>query len=269
MGVLWASIGASQAYEIFAGCAELTGGFLLMFPRTAALGALVSLADMVQIFMLNMTYDVPVKLLSFHLILMSLLLLGPNLERLANFFVRRRYTEPAEPVALPLTSRRAIRIALIAQVILWLWILGNNAYGSWSAWHQYGGGRIKPPLYGIWDVEQTTVDGQAKPLLLTDNDGWRRIIFDFPESAMIQRSDDSRKSYGAQVDEKKNTLSLTKGDDKNWKASFTFTRAADRLKLDGSIGGHKVEMQLKREDETKLTLNSRGFHWVQEYPFNR
>jgi hypothetical protein len=28
-------------------------------------------------------------------------------------------------------------------------------------------------------------------------------------------------------------------------------------------------MQLRREDEKKFLLSSRGFHWVQEYPFNR
>lgn len=270
MGVLWSSIGASQPYEIFAGCAELTGAFLLMFPRTAALGALVALADMTQVFVLNMTYDVPVKLLSFHLILISAFLLGPNLERLADFFLRYRTTCPAALVALPLTSDRAFRIASIAQVVLWLWIVGNMIYSDWDSWHKYGGGSPKPPLYGIWDVESLTIDGQPHPPLITEHDGWRRIIIDFPESAQIQLMDESRKGYGASVDEKKNTLSLTKNDDKNWKASFTYTHpAVDRLALDGTMAGHKVQMQLKREDETKFLLNSRGFHWVQDYPFNR
>ncbi len=41
MGVLWASIGASPAYEIFTGCAEMLGGILLIFPRTTMLGACV------------------------------------------------------------------------------------------------------------------------------------------------------------------------------------------------------------------------------------
>src|SRR5581483_8626940 len=77
MGVLWSSVGASQPYEIFAGCMEILGGLLLFFPRTVTLGALVSLADMSYVVTLNMTYDVPVKLLSFHLILLSLFLLAP------------------------------------------------------------------------------------------------------------------------------------------------------------------------------------------------
>ena len=75
MGLLWSSIGVTPAYEIFTGCAELTGAILLIFPRTVTLGALVCLADTIQVFVLNMTYDVCVKLLSLQLILMSLVLL--------------------------------------------------------------------------------------------------------------------------------------------------------------------------------------------------
>ena len=48
-------------------------------------GALVCLVDMIQVFMLNMTYDVPVKLFSFHLILLALFLLVPDLRRLGEF----------------------------------------------------------------------------------------------------------------------------------------------------------------------------------------
>jgi uncharacterized membrane protein YphA (DoxX/SURF4 family) len=59
MGVLWSSIGASPAYEIFVGCAELLGGILLIFPRTTMLGALVCLADMTQVFLLNIDIRCP------------------------------------------------------------------------------------------------------------------------------------------------------------------------------------------------------------------
>jgi hypothetical protein len=86
MGNLWAFVGASRPYESFVGCAEMLGGLLLIVPRTTILGALVSLADLTQVFVLNMTYDVPVKLLSFHLLLMALFLLAPDLRRLCGFF---------------------------------------------------------------------------------------------------------------------------------------------------------------------------------------
>jgi hypothetical protein len=53
--------GASPAYEIFIGSAELLAGLLLVIPATAMLGALIWLIDMAEVFALNMTYDVPVK----------------------------------------------------------------------------------------------------------------------------------------------------------------------------------------------------------------
>src|SRR5271169_4479326 len=117
MGVLWTSIGASPGYEIFAGCAEMLGGILLIFPRTTMLGALVALADMIQVFMLNMTYDVPVKLFSFHLILMALFLLAPECQRLADFLFCNRTVGPSTQPPL-FSTRRANRIALAAQILL-------------------------------------------------------------------------------------------------------------------------------------------------------
>jgi hypothetical protein len=269
MGVLWASIGASPAYETFAGCAELLGGFLLMFPRTVVLGALVCLADLTQIFVLNMTYDVPVKQFSFHLILISLLILAPNFKRLSNFFFLNRPVEA--PQRTPLFSTpRAERIATAGIAFLWLWMIGNNVYGAWDGWRQYGSGAPRPPLYGIWNIEDYSVDNQPHPLLVTEAQQWRRIIFDFPDSAMVQRMDESSSGYGAKLDLHANTLSLTDGKDKKWKASFTFTRPApDRLTLDGAINGQKTAMQLRLLDHSKFQLNSRGFHWIQDYPYNR
>ncbi len=116
MGVLWYSIGASRPYEIFTGCAELLAGILLFIPATATLGALVALACTIQIFTLNMTYDVPVKLFSFHLILMSIFLLAPDARRLLNVFVLNRTAGPSTVPPLG-RSQRAIRIGIIAQVV--------------------------------------------------------------------------------------------------------------------------------------------------------
>ena len=269
MGVLWASIGASPAYEIFAGCAEMLGGILLIIPRTTTLGALVCLADMTQVFMLNMTYDVPVKLLSFHLILLSVFLLAPDLQRLANlFFLNRTAGVSTQPPLF--ATARANRMALAVQLLIGIVLMGVNAYGGWSGWHLYGGGAPKSALYGIWDVDQMTIDGQIRSPLLGDYGRWRRVVFDFPTLASFQRMDDSFARYAAKIDTGTNTLVLTKFDDKNWKAHFTFQRPTpDQLILDGQMDGHKVRMQMQLFDRKKFLLVTRGFHWVQENPFNR
>jgi hypothetical protein len=63
---------------------------------------------------------------------------------------------------------------------------------------------------------------------------------------------------------------LTKPADKTWKASFHYDRPApDQLVLNGSMDGHQVQMKLKLLDRDKFTLVNRGFHWINEYPFQR
>jgi hypothetical protein len=269
MGVLWSSVGASPAYETFAGCAEMLGAILLILPWTTTLGALICLADMTQVFVLNMTYDVPVKLFSFHLILMALFLLAPEFQRLADFFLCNRTAALSMQPQL-FQTRRANHIAIAAQMVFGIWLIGTNAYGGWEAWHTYGGGRPKSALYGIWNVDELSIDGQVRSPLLTDYDRWRRAIFDFTEAMAFQRMDDSFLRYGATINVKDKTLALTKASDKNWKANFTFQQVVpDQLILDGDMDTHKIHMQLSLVDRNKFLLVNRGFQWIQEYPFNR
>jgi len=271
MATLWSSVGASPAYEIFAGSAETLGGILILIPRTATLGALVCLADLTQVFVLNMTYDVPVKLLSFHLILFSLFLLAPEAGRLFSFFFSERAVAASSQPPL-CRARRANRAAVVLQVLFAVYLVGTNIYGGIQDWHSYGGGRPKPSLYGIWSVEQMSIDGQVRSPLLTDYDRWRRVIFDSfaGTRTSFQRMDETFASFDCSISDKDKTLTLTKSGDKNWKASFNFDRPApDQLILDGAMDGHTVHMQLKLFDRNKLTLVNRGFHWINDYPFQR
>jgi len=263
-GFLWSSIGASPPYQIFTGIVEVAGGLLLLAPRTTMLGAMICLASMMQVFVLNMTYDVGVKILSFQLALISLFLLAPDFSRLANVFVFNRLAGPSTEPQLFETSR-ANRIALVAQIAFGLYLLGVYANIGRTFWYaEGGGGSPRSPLYGIWNVEEMAVDGQVRPAELNAYDmRWRRVIFDAPQWIFFQRSDDSFVRYGVSVDVQRNTLALTKGHSRSWHSAFTFERPdSDRLLLDGQMDGHRINMKLQLvEFDTFRLLNSR-FRWV-------
>ncbi|HJX29607.1 MAG TPA: hypothetical protein VJ885_17020, partial [Thermoanaerobaculia bacterium] len=104
MGLLWTFMGASAPYTIFSGFAELIPGLLLTLRRTALLGALMSIAVMTNVVLLNFCYDVPVKLFSSHLLLMGLFLVLPHAGRLADLFLFNRPVEPV--VQKPLFQRK-------------------------------------------------------------------------------------------------------------------------------------------------------------------
>ncbi len=262
-GLLWTSIGASHAYEIFTGCAELLGGILLVVPRTTTIGALISLADMIQVFVLNMAYDIGVKQVSFHLILLAVFLLAPDFRRLADFFFLNRAAEAPNEPALGRTPR-ANRIALAMQVVLGAYLLAIQADVNWVYWYAEGGGKPKSGLYGIWEVEQLAVNGQARPAALNDYDRrWRRVIFDSPDAVAFQRTDDSFARYGVSIDDSTKTLSLTKGKSRTWRSQFRFDRPReDRLVLDGQMDGLEIQMQLQRVEFDTFRLLNSSFRWV-------
>ena len=87
MGLLWTFMGASPGYQMFAGAAEVLGGLLLLFRRTTLLGALVVAAVMTNVFAMNVFFDVPVKLYSFHYLLFAAFLVIPDVPRLVGIFI--------------------------------------------------------------------------------------------------------------------------------------------------------------------------------------
>ena len=261
--MLWASIGAAPAYQIFTGIAELVAGILLLIPRTTLLGALLCLADLGLVLSLNLSYDIGLKLTTIHLILLTLYVLSLYYRRLANLFVFGRATEVAgEP---PLLDRAAAnRVAVGAQVLAGLCLIGILAFINLNFWYAKGGGKPRSVLYGIWDVEQLSIDGVARVPALNDYDRrWRRAIFDEPGRMLFQRTDDSFAHYDVLINDSRSTVSLRKPNSTSWRAEFSFRRpSVDRLLLSGEMDGLRIEAQFRLVEMDTLPLLNSGFRWL-------
>ncbi|WP_324190255.1 DoxX family protein [Nocardia cyriacigeorgica] len=275
MSVLWLQVGSSPAYEMTLGAAEVAAGLLLLLPRTAILGAAVSLASTAQILVLNMTFDVPEKLLSAHLLLISLVLLAPYLRRLFDLFVRQRACAPLTPPAL-FTDPRKNRIATWSLVALAFWVTVSGVQDNWRVWQQqHGAASPRSPLYGIWDVRDFVLDGRPVAPLTTDENRWQRVVFDDPEEAAFQRMNGDLVSAHAafRTDGLLELTMLAVDEQVEYRAPFATLSseqpAPDRLILRGTLHDRPVAITLDRVDPTTFTLRSRGFHWVQDYPYLR
>jgi uncharacterized membrane protein YphA (DoxX/SURF4 family) len=269
MGLLWTLMGASKLYNVFSGAAEVLGGLLLTLRRTTLLGALVSAAVMTNVVMLNFSYDVPVKLYSLHLLAMCLFLAAPDARRLADLFLWNRPAPAARIV--PLFGRRwlhrgtlGLRTVAIAAYVAWA------LHFSYQAMKAYGDLAPKPALYGIWNVDEIAVDGKLRPPLLSDETRWRRVVFSSVRSASVQLMDDSRQRFAMKLDTARRTVELSDRNDPKKVDRLAYSQPArDRLLLDGTLQGHAIHAALHRVDPRSFLLVSRGFHWINEYPFNR
>ncbi len=271
MGVLWYSIGASFPYERVVGSAELLAAVLLFVPITATLGGIVALVDSIQIFALNMTYDVPVKLFSFHLVLMSLFILAPDMPRLFRLFLLNR-PAAASPVPPLGRRRRVIQAGIAIQVLLGAFFLWRGYSNSVQSWYSFGAGAPKPPLYGIWVIDRMTIDGIERAPLVNDYERWRRVVIQSATAVHFWRMDDTPYQLPAQVDLNAKTMIITSGPPAQRKTIGTFAfeqPAPDRLVLDGTLNGRPIRMETHLFPRENFLLVSRGFNWIQEFPFNR
>jgi hypothetical protein len=93
---------------------------------------------------------------------------------------------------------------------------------------------------------------------------------DFPGFFRIGFLNDSTRGFRAVVDTAKHTLLLTARD--STKSSFSYTPSGSRkeqLQLDGVMRGDSLHITLHHVDESTFLLLSRGYHWINELPFNR
>lgn len=268
MGLLWTMMGASGSYNVFTGVVEMVGGLLLFVPRLTTLGALIAMAGMANVFALNMSYDVPVKLYSFHLLAMGFLLALPDLRRLADFLVLHRNAQiPPDP---PLFQRKWLHYGAIAVMAL----LG--VYSAFLALRSgYQGHKFyvespgKSPLYGIWLTDEFSLDGEARPLTFTDSARWFRVIFDPGAEMSFQSVDGARQRYRTRVNMEKKTITFVRRDNPAVTWNFTFDLTTPQnLTLKGQMEGKKISARLHHVDPPVFLLNTRGFHWINEYPYN-
>ncbi|MGD0797970.1 MAG: hypothetical protein ABR910_09620 [Acidobacteriaceae bacterium] len=154
MTFLWSLIALNPAYESILGLAEVVGGVLLLFRRTALLGALFSSFVLANVVLDNFFFDVPVKLFATALLLASLFLVLPDLSALFRFFWLR---QPAVPngVWAPPTSRRAFRITIRTfEIIFLVFFLALAPFGMFMGWKQRRNeAHISSPLLGAWHLD--------------------------------------------------------------------------------------------------------------------
>ena len=181
----------------------MLGGLLLLVPRTTMLGALICLADMVQVFVLNMTYDFGLKQISFHLILMSLFLLAPDFAAWPASSCSAGRTAAVHASRRSFRTPRANRLALAAQIVFGVYLVGMYTQHQLNYWNVVRRRRVSEvaALRHLERGRDLSVDGQVRSPHLNDYDRrWRRVIFDEPDIMVFERTDDSFAHYGVSVD---------------------------------------------------------------------
>ena len=86
----------------------------------------------------------------------------------------------------------------------------------------------------------------------------------------MQTSANPHERFNLQLDQEKRTLTLRRRDDPNWTTVLTYEQVSPEvITLAGTLNGTEMTARLHRANEHKFLLTDRGFHWINEVPFNR
>lgn len=238
--LLWTFVGASPAFQSLTGLAALLGGVLLLFSRTTLLGAVLCAANLAMAITLSVTYDLPFKLYLSCLLVLSLLLIAPDLRRLVDLLLLDRAVEPVpEPPA-----GRLDRLALFVGICA-IAVGVALAIPRYRQLHP-----PEPPLYGVWTVEELTVDGEKS----ADPRRWRWAVFQDPGALDVELWIGARKRYPLDLDMERKTMRLGRQGDLAFAEPDHYV-----LVLDGRLDGRRVHAKLRR-----IGLQTPWFHWILE-----
>jgi uncharacterized membrane protein YphA (DoxX/SURF4 family) len=266
-------MGYSTPYTFFIGASALLAGLLLFFRRTTTLGALLALGVLGDEWMLAFCYDVPTKLFSSHLLAMALFLLAPDASRLADGLLFDRPTQPAS-LAPPFTGRRTriARPALKALVVGYALVATTKRNLDLLRERRLA---PRPPLYGVYDVERF-LRNQAPPPF-GDLTRWRRLVVSSPRELTVSLVNGSRRSFSTEYARQSVTLlSAEPGGSRARRAqrvrqgTLVYSRPdPDHLVLQGTLAGDSLTLALRRINESKYLLVTRGLHVIDDSPINQ
>jgi len=266
MGLLWTFMGYSKPYTVFTGILETLAGLLLLFRRTTAIGCLMTMAVMTNVVMLNLFYDVPVKLFSMHLLFIAFIILWPDLKRLYNFFIRHTAaTLTTSKLILPKKWMRITRIIVKGFIIVSLMvgliteIAGDNDEYAKNTSHGLNG-MYKTDLF-VFNKDTLQAGAGLKR--------WNKLILDDSYSG-IYVGFDSVQYFELSADTLHKKITMTSYKDSTEKYRLTYNVLPDnRFVFSGVCRSDSMYAIFKRKQVADYQLINRGFHWITEAPYNR
>lgn len=270
MNLLWTFMGYSGPYTIFAGLGEVVGGLFLLFRRTRLLGALIIVVVMSQVVMLNFSYDVPVKLYSSHLLIMAIIILIPDSKRLLNFFILNKTADP-QPALPPYNTMQKKWIYFVGKSLILIYLISQTVINNWDqkrAINEYFARTASDnSIDGQYEVETFIVNNDTLPPVQNDTRRWKEIMISGKE-IKVQNMDGASISWHFLGNVGYRRMVMHSPDLATY-GNFTFHSDSTRIAIDGTLINDKLKIVAHKKSSSGYLLVNRGFHWVNEYPFNK
>lgn len=272
MRLSWMFIGYSHSYQVFSGFIEVLAALLLLFRPTATLGIFVSLGVFGNVMMLNLSYDIPVKINSITLVVLCLWLLSEEIPRLFQFFFFNRAV-PSRMLVFPFSSKRGRIIARLTKwimVIFWVVVPTTLAIQTLEKRKKDLVSATIIPV-GFYDVLVHARGKDTISLASGDSLYWQNIVIDNISGGSIKSSDSRfrlryrRAYFNYKIDTVHHHISLFKSAaDSVSIVQFHFQiKDAETIILSSTDNKQAIYLLLRKRPKG-FPLAEKPFHWISE-----
>lgn len=250
--LFWSSMGTSRSYNIFMGLMEVIPAMLLLHHKTRNLGIFITLGVLINVVCINFSFDISVKLFSSFLLLITLLLLAPNLKMLFRLFIQSKVIQLKVLSGKNIIPSPSIRISI--KSILILFFLMESFFPYWQMGNFNDDKMPRNYLHGAYEVTEIIASNPQINLPPI-----KRIFIHRSNYFIFQYEDDSMEDYHLEISQTKQTFTLTNYDSEEIILNYQYNSENKTLQLTSSELG--IEIQTKTLDWKSLPLLQPLFHW--------
>ncbi|WP_152616947.1 DoxX family protein [Flavihumibacter solisilvae] len=263
------SLGIVPGYQSFLGLVQVICGLLLLYRKTASIGAFIISIYLGNVFMSNLAYEGGETVYSLYLIILSLFVLSYDARRLIDLLILQR---PANPNTyqpeFPSHWLRAGRVVLKASFVL-VFVL----FYALSTREAFAADRYQFPaasglsgVHGIYNVIEFERNGTAVPYDSVWTGRWRDVVFEKWPTVSIRSSRnvaiDSNNTEHFESDDRLRTYELEGSAGRHY-YSYIVDPAKHILTLSNKnphYKGETLQFVYSQPDESTLILSGNDFN---------
>ena len=272
MRFYWLFLGYSMPYQIFSGVMEVIVGLLLLNRKTVTLGALMGTAVFTHVLLLNLSYDIPVKLYSLQTVICCLFLAAYDWKRVWHFFFRNTSVEPSTYLNMPLTKKWQRIGRYVFKAVFILLVVLYPLYHAWSRYKDTSSVKTDqiPITSGVYAVKTFVKNQDTIPIMMQDEMQWKDFIFASNGTCSILSQDTLlkqvyRRGYlGFKPDTLREVIVFRQYRGTNNLFEMHYKVPDDRtIILWGKVRSDSLYFELVRTDR-HFQLSENQFHWISE-----
>lgn len=268
----WNFIGYSKGYEFFSGLMEVFIGVFLLYRRTIVLGALLGIGVFTNVFLMNISYDIPVKIFSFQLLFACFFICLTNLQRIAQFLFLNKTVAPDKTWNIPYFKPWVKPVHIVLKslfIITFVLYPFYNYYGSYTSRSNVA---VAAPFEsGFYSPQNFILNGDTIAAEIGGTRHWMDLAIDPGGRGSIGLTDTSfRVRYGRgyfsyELDSADNTLLFKKNSSAPLIFKGQFVKLNERdLQITG-LYQNRDSLQVDLIwDERDYPLARKEFNWMLE-----